>query len=60
MSCPVAKKRAAMALAACALNPPSDPAMADPMKFLVELRETREEGVVWRMLDGGRRRRRRR
>mmetsp|Transcript_17910 Transcript_17910/g.39715 ORF Transcript_17910/g.39715 Transcript_17910/m.39715 type:complete len:242 (+) Transcript_17910:347-1072(+) len=32
-SCPVARKTAVTMLAACALKPPTDPAMADPMWF---------------------------
>ena len=46
-TCPVAIKIALTIFAACALNPPTDPAMADPTRFLLMFRSTRASTLVF-------------
>lgn len=48
MNCtwPVAMNMAVTMFAACALNPPMDPAMADPTRFLLMLSSTNASTVV--------------
>ena len=47
LTCPVAIKIALTIFAACALNPPTDPAMADPTRFLLMFRSTRASTLVF-------------
>lgn len=46
-SWPVAMNMAVTILEACALLPPMDPAMAEPIKFFWTLRSTSDSTVVW-------------
>ena len=47
LTCPVAIKIALTIFAACALNPPTDPAIADPTRFLLMFRSTRASTLVF-------------
>lgn len=46
-TCPVAMKMAVTMLAAWALNPPMEPAMAEPIRFLLMFRSTKASTLVF-------------
>ena len=50
LTCPVAMKIAVTIFAACALNPPRDPAMAEPTRFLLTLSSRRASTLVFSTL----------
>ena len=47
ITCPVAIKMALTTLAACALNPPTEPAMAEPTRFLLMFSSTKASTLVF-------------